>query len=67
MKTPIEKIFEMLENNDISNLSEMKEWFLNEEKEFLKKSFDYGFKNGLDCDLHASFDTFIIKYNIHKD
>jgi hypothetical protein len=34
MKTPIEKIYEMLENNDTSNLAEMKQWFLMEEKAF---------------------------------
>jgi hypothetical protein len=30
MSKAIEKIYEMLGNNDISNLSEMKEWFLTE-------------------------------------
>lgn len=34
MKTPIEKIYEMLENNEISNAVEIKEWFLIEEKQF---------------------------------
>ena len=34
MKTVVEKIYEMLEKNDISNLAEMRQWFLMEEKVF---------------------------------
>ena len=40
MKQPIEKIFEMLENNDISNLAEMKEWFLTENEFYFRKKHE---------------------------
>lgn len=40
MNTPIEKIFEMLENNDISNLSELKEWFIVENEIYYRKIFE---------------------------
>ena len=40
MKTPIEKIYEMLDNNEISNLAEMKEWFLTENEFYFRKRFE---------------------------
>lgn len=54
--TPVEKIFEMLEENDISNLAEMKEWFLMEEQEATKE-FSLNFVKWLmlNCDLRPHF------------
>ena len=62
MKTQTEKIYEMLENNDISNLSEMKEWFLLEEKEKLAKSFDFSYK-----EMHNSFSNDYYKQKTFDD
>ncbi len=61
-KTVVGKIYEMLDNNEISNLAEMKEWFLIEEKENLKKSFDFSYK-----EMHNSFSNDYYKQKTFDD
>lgn len=62
MKTTVEKIYDMLENNDISNLAEMKEWFLMEEKSNLKMAFDFSEK-----EMHSSFSANFYKRKSFDD
>ena len=49
MKTPVEKIFEMIEDNKISDLVEIKEWFLMEEEKMVEGAIVYA----LDADGHT--------------
>jgi hypothetical protein len=40
--TAVEQIFLMIENNEVSNLAEMKEWFINLEKQNIIEAFEEG-------------------------
>jgi hypothetical protein len=49
MKTPVEKIFDMLYEGKISDLAELKEWFLVEEEKTIENAILYA----LDVDGHT--------------
>jgi hypothetical protein len=49
MKTPVEKIFEMIEEDKISDLVEIQEWFLMEEEKMIESAILYA----LDADGHT--------------
>lgn len=49
MKTPVEKIFDMLYEGKISDLAELKEWFLIEEEKMVENAILYS----LDVDGHT--------------
>jgi hypothetical protein len=45
-KTAVQKIYAMLDEGKVSDLAEMKEWFLNEEKQQMKDCYANGMQVG---------------------